>query len=149
MIDNEGNQKVKLHNHHDESEESDPEEIEDKLHKWWMVLLDNLIIDRTGYWFRGEQLLINTLCIVSSYQYMYAGVFGELDSIQWYINLCEGIFLFDFVQTFFTEYVPDNCPVGTRIRSFEKIFWNYLYGQMLFDLLPLIPFPMLKMPNNE
>jgi hypothetical protein len=34
------------------------------------------------------------------------------------------------------------------VRSFEKIFWNYFYGAMLFELIPLLPLPMLNLPIN-
>jgi len=80
---------------------------------------------------------------------MYAGVFGQLAEIQWYINLCESIFLFDFLLTFFVDFVPEDSPNQTGIRSFEKIFWHYLHGDMLFDLLPLIPFPMIPLPQQS
>ena len=93
--------------------------------------------------------MINALCIVSSYQYMYAGVFGQLAEIQWYINLCESIFFFDFLLTFFVDFVPEDSPNHLGIRSFEKIFWHYLHGDMLFDLLPLIPFPMIPLPASQ
>ena len=48
MLDNEGNQKVQfhdLHEHDDEDHDHQHEEIEDKLHKWYGLLLDKLIID--------------------------------------------------------------------------------------------------------
>jgi hypothetical protein len=80
---------------------------------------------------------------------MYAGVFGNLEKIQWYINICESIFLFDFILTFFVEYIPEESQLECAVRSFEKIFFNYLYGNMIFDLLPLIPFPMLELPMQQ
>ena len=49
LIDNEGNQKVELLDLDEEDEEPHQEEIEDKLYKWYGLLLDKMIVDRNSY----------------------------------------------------------------------------------------------------
>ena len=49
LIDNEGNQKVELLDLDEEDEEPRHEEIEDKLYKWYGLLLDKMIVDRNSY----------------------------------------------------------------------------------------------------
>jgi ABC-type Zn2+ transport system substrate-binding protein/surface adhesin len=45
MIDNEGNQNVDFHDHDDEEEhDHDHEEFDDKLHKWYGLLLAEIVI---------------------------------------------------------------------------------------------------------
>jgi hypothetical protein len=80
---------------------------------------------------------------------MYAGVFGQLESIQGYINFCESVFLFDFLLTFFVDFIPKDSPNDLPVKSIKKIFFNYLQGDMLFELLPLIPLPLLKLPMGQ
>jgi hypothetical protein len=80
---------------------------------------------------------------------MYVGVFGKVENLQWFINLCESIFLFDFLLTFFVDYVPKDAPGAKHEKSFKRIFFHYMYGDMFFELLPLIPLPMLELPMKQ
>jgi hypothetical protein len=62
MIDNEGNQRVDFdhHDHHHEEEEEDDdhdhlhEELDEKIHKWYEIIMNNLIVDHKSLGYRLE-----------------------------------------------------------------------------------------------
>lgn len=120
-----------------------------------------LIISSHNSVFRVFQIVIVGLRIISSLAYMsFAAIKHDVegdyhihhpdryyeitlseDEIRRMDNLelvFESIFFIDMVFNFFKEYQP---KLSTQpVRSFEKIALNYMHGQFIYDLIPLIPY---------
>ena len=50
----------------------------------------------------------------------------------------ESIFLLDLLLKFFKEYIPEHS--SNPDNKFGSIVNNYITGQLIFDLIPLLPF---------
>ena len=79
---------------------------------------------------------------------MYFTAFGQENHLELYVFF-EIVFLLDFLMTFFVELPCSNLEVCGVDKQFEMIFLNYFYGNMLRDIIPLIPFPMIKLPKER
>jgi hypothetical protein len=53
----------------------------------------------------------------------------------------EGLYVFQIILNFITEYRPNNSMI--KIRSLKKIAMRYFEGDLIWNLLPLIPFNWL------
>ena len=60
----------------------------------------------------------------------------------------ESLFFIDMITNFFKEYQPTDAI--QPVRSFEKISRNYMNGQFIYDIIPLIPYSyMFEFRNSR
>lgn len=84
------------------------------------------------------------MCLVSTYIYIFACVFGiqkiilENMILDYNIELwMEGFFALNILKNFWTTYSHKDC--GRKVRSPGRIALNYIKGRFIYDLLPTIP----------
>lgn len=87
------------------------------------------------------------MCVISAYIFCYKAAFADEDFDLTLISF-EGIFLVDMFLIFLTEYVPKDID-GTGkeakpVRELGKIAKNYVYGDFLFDIIPLVPLQLIS-----
>ena len=111
---------------------------------------DLVIIRQSSRMYQAERFLISVVSIFQSYYYMVVIAFEHTtdSSSYWKQNFLEVIFIIDLVMNFFVEYTP--VKTGQHnIRKFSLIAQNYLKGQFLFDVIPIIPFHLISLPYNS
>jgi hypothetical protein len=59
----------------------------------------------------------------------------------------ESIFALDITLNFIKEFTPTQTIIP--VSDFQSIVSNYFSGQLIFDLIPIIPLQMIKMKNNR
>lgn len=59
----------------------------------------------------------------------------------------ESFFLFDVIFTFFVEFEVDGQI--QPVRDLKSIAVNYLKGQLIFDVLPLLPLQLIPLKGEE
>ena len=87
-----------------------------------------------------EHLVYVVLSLVSPYIYAWFTVFGtpERDTV-WFKAMIffEGFFSLNIIFTFFVEYDVDDQI--EPVRDLLKIAKNYLKGQFIIEIIPLLP----------
>ena len=101
------------------------------------------------------QLIITVNCMFSSFLYAKLACFKDpvdasgyhhhysqesLDLIYQFELIVEGLFLLDFILSFFLQYMPQNAETLVPIKDVSKTAMRYFQTGMSRDLIPLIPF---------
>ena len=83
--------------------------------------------------------------LLASFRNESVDVVHEFEGVYLFANIMELIFLFDFVLTFFKEFLgPDINSEGDKPYStIAEISENYIKGELVTDLIPLIPLHLL------
>ena len=99
--------------------------------------MEKIIIRQNSKLYKIEQVFISFCCLTSSCLYFYYMVFGWEDAFEAF--LFEFFFLIDMFLNFLVEYTPDDGK-GLPVRNLRKIAMNYIYGDLIYEFLPLLPF---------
>ena len=116
-------------------------------------LASAFIIDhRSGlYTFWHESL--DALCIVSSFIYAHFAAQRHAppvgSNMETAMLVIESIFLIDCLMTFIKNYKNPNDPQGEPIRKLSDIFINYTKGDLMYDLIALMPFNLIRMKRDR
>lgn len=85
--------------------------------------------------------------MISGYIYALLSAYRN-DTYQQYWVPLELLFLVDLLLHFFLDFSHSHKTSQNSVRDFEQIVAHYIGGDLLFDLIPLIPFQMLSLKNN-
>lgn len=122
------------------------DKVDDWVMKIFNIIKTNFIIQRSSKFYNCWNIFITASCLSSCYMYSYIAAFGHTNDIQTYIF--EGIFIFDMLITVLTELPPlDNSDLPER--RLQVIAERYLKTQFLWDLIPLVPFQLIKIPYTD
>jgi hypothetical protein len=110
----------------------------------YLISEDNIYLK---YW-NGLMILalINTI-IIMPYRMSFTDNFLNPKSDIFYLDLSlELLFLIDIIRIFFTSYTNKE---GIPETSFCKIFFNYLNGWLIIDIISIFPFYLIDNGDND
>jgi len=115
---------------------------------YYKQCLDKLIISHNGAFYYIWYPLMIFLCTTTSLLYIKCIAFRSIHTMaSWLIKYIESIFLIDFILNFFVDYQP---PGEYKIvRKFSLIINKYWEGEMLWDLVPLLPLHLIQLRNSK
>ena len=111
-----------------------------------------LIINHESYLCYIWQTFCIIICIVSSFYYAYCAAFYQNidENLKFHIRyMFEIVFLIDMISQFFTSYPCSNKTAKCNIRDISLIIDHYIRGGFVSDLIPLLPFQYLSIPNDK
>ena len=66
-----------------------------------------------------------------------------------YIGIVELFYLLDMILTFITDYPrTSSSNQKVHVKDINKIFWRYIQGDFIKNLVALIPFWLISLPNH-
>lgn len=121
---------------------------DEKLAKWWDTFLKSKIISHKSYFFIIESFLVLPISIFTSYWYGFLAIYGVEDTVYsdqyWWFEIFFG---FDLLLQFFVDYIDKTN--GQVVRSYTKIFWNYIYGDFIRDFITILPLQLIPLPLDS
>ena len=113
-------------------------------------LLRQMVIDNRGMVYRAWSIMIVILCVLTSFFYAILGAFKESYEETLDIVLAmEIIFLIDFLLHFILSFPINPLNPQSQINTnLADIFTNYLQGNLIIDLIPLLPLQYLPLARN-
>lgn len=96
--------------------------------------------------------MVKVLCLLISYYYGYVACFRYYDGVDqnnFFIVACmaESVFLVHLLLQFLVEFTPEGSK--QPVTDISRISMNYIHGDFAMDVIPLIPFFVVKMPRNR
>lgn len=119
------------------------------------ALVEMLIISHDSKKYMVFEVIVNILCLVTSYFYMFLAAFrkGELEDYEsyWVLSiLSESIFLISIASKCFLEFIPEGAGDRSRPeRRWPLILENYARKELVWDLIPILPWQFLELRNNR
>ena len=97
-------------------------------------------------------LLIIFLSVINSYllplQFSLTSTFNDLVWLNIFDTVVDWIFILDIFTNFITIYIDPKSDAP--ISNFKRIFWHYVKGQLVLDLLASIPFDsIIQLFDND
>lgn len=113
-------------------------------------MIQCIIIDHTSFGAQCWKKFIDYLSLVSSFSYATYAAFRQTSkNMKMYIGIVELFYLLDMILTFITDYPrTSSSNQKVHVKDINKIFWRYIKGDFIKNLVALIPFWLISMPNH-
>ena len=108
-----------------------------------------LIISHTGTCWMIWKIVIIICIIISSFIYAAFSAFRHNNFTRYQQNGFEFVFLFDLLLHFNVDFPSSHKTAAYPIREYVAIANNYIHGSLVVDLIPLLPFQLLRMERNR
>ena len=132
--------------------------------------LDCFVISQSNLIYQNTRIILTFVCIISSCVYAFFAAFRyDIESFQiiskeeltrndfgdkqieyftYFFYAAEGVCFLDFLAQFCLEYQGFDDP--NPVRQINLTAKRYAYNEMVYDLIPLIPFTMfLKFKHSR
>ena len=112
-------------------------------------LSDVLIISHKGTFWMVWKIFILICIIISSFIYAALSAFRHNHLTRWQQNAFEVVFLVDLLLHFNLDFPSSHKTASYAIREYVAIADNYIHGDLLEDLIPLIPLQLMSLERNR
>jgi len=109
--------------------------------------MDYIIISHEGLPYKLWFTFMIMLEVVSSLIYFVFAAYRRIENAV-FSDIFESLFAVDILIHFILDIKSSHKTAAYTIRSFHTIVKKYVHGDLVYDIIPLIPLQLIQLENN-